>query len=488
MAYNSAIPADTQTIAGGPSDMRTNFEGLRTGQVVDAGTLKGLTTGNATGNIPVANGTVCTNLNAEKVGGNLPSAFATAGHTHAVATTSSNGLMANTDKTKLDGIASGAEVNQSAWSNILVGATTIQADSDTDTLALIAGTNIVLTPDATNDAVTIGVTGTVALATSAGTCTGNSVTSTNATNHISDTAGAHAATAISCTATGNIAATTVQAAIAELEAEKLDSTDTATVATANKLLYLNASGVLPASITGNAPTATNATTAGGLAVNSTGVNNVANQIVRTNASGFAVFGTINTNQADTTTAATSYFVETGGDGYIRPKSLANVKTELGITALESNLIKEVVLTVASSDISATSLGMAVDEAYEYKLMIPSSAVLSYISLYADGDTVRANYSSWLDTVGNGTGIAYIGYKAANNHTILEGTLQLTSGMPAMIMGRCYRSNGFLTQVAWNTNATKSTIGTLLFRCTDSGLATTVVGFPIGTTLRIYKKK
>lgn len=46
--------------------------------------------------------------------------------------------------------------------------------------------------------------------------TGNAATATNATNHIAATTGAHAATAISCTATGNISATNVQDAIEEL--------------------------------------------------------------------------------------------------------------------------------------------------------------------------------------------------------------------------------------------------------------------------------
>ena len=59
------------------------------------------------------------------------------------------------DKSKLSGIASGAEVNQNAFSNVKVGSTTIAADAKTDTLTLAAGTNITLTPDATNDKVTI---------------------------------------------------------------------------------------------------------------------------------------------------------------------------------------------------------------------------------------------------------------------------------------------------------------------------------------------
>lgn len=52
---------------------------------------------------------------------------------------------------------SNAEVNQNAFSNIAVGSTTIAADSKTDTLTLV-GSNVTLTPDATNDKVTIGIT------------------------------------------------------------------------------------------------------------------------------------------------------------------------------------------------------------------------------------------------------------------------------------------------------------------------------------------
>ena len=63
-------------------------------------------------------------------------------------------------KNKLDGIAAGAEVNQNAFSNVKVGSTTVAADSKTDTLELVAGSNVTLTPDATNDKVTIAATDT----------------------------------------------------------------------------------------------------------------------------------------------------------------------------------------------------------------------------------------------------------------------------------------------------------------------------------------
>ena len=50
---------------------------------------------------------------------------------------------------------SNAEANQNAFSNVKVGDVTIAADIKTDTLTLVAGNNITLTPDATNDKITI---------------------------------------------------------------------------------------------------------------------------------------------------------------------------------------------------------------------------------------------------------------------------------------------------------------------------------------------
>lgn len=78
------------------------------------------------------------------------------GAAHGNATTSVSGFMSATDKTKLDGIESGAQVNQSAFSNIAVsGQTTVAADSATDTVTFAAGTGVTITTDAANDVVTI---------------------------------------------------------------------------------------------------------------------------------------------------------------------------------------------------------------------------------------------------------------------------------------------------------------------------------------------
>ena len=48
-----------------------------------------------------------------------------------------------------------AYVNQNAFSNVVVGSSTIAADSATDTLTILAGTNITLSADTSNDAISI---------------------------------------------------------------------------------------------------------------------------------------------------------------------------------------------------------------------------------------------------------------------------------------------------------------------------------------------
>lgn len=80
--------------------------------------------------------------------------------TYSNATTSAAGLMSADDKTKLNGVASGAEVNQNAFTTVKVGTTDLVADSKTDTLTITAGNNITLTPNASGDSFTIAATDT----------------------------------------------------------------------------------------------------------------------------------------------------------------------------------------------------------------------------------------------------------------------------------------------------------------------------------------
>lgn len=73
------------------------------------------------------------------------------------ASTSAKGVMTTAQVTKLNGIDTGAEVNQNAFSNIKVGDATVAADSKTDTITFSAGNFVTLTGDASNDTVTFAV-------------------------------------------------------------------------------------------------------------------------------------------------------------------------------------------------------------------------------------------------------------------------------------------------------------------------------------------
>lgn len=104
---------------------------------------------------------------------------------------SHNHVISNVDglQSALDGKAASnhthsSYVNQNAFSNITVGSTTVSADSATDTLTLVAGSNVTITPDATNDKITISATDTNTwrpLGTTADTaCAGNDSRLSNA--------------------------------------------------------------------------------------------------------------------------------------------------------------------------------------------------------------------------------------------------------------------------------------------------------------------
>ena len=90
----------------------------------------------------------------------------------------------NSAKTHADSAhaPSNAQANQNAFSNIKVGDTTISADTTTDTLTLV-GSNVTITPDATNDKVTIAVA-------SGSTSTKGIVQLTNSTSSTSTTTAA----------------------------------------------------------------------------------------------------------------------------------------------------------------------------------------------------------------------------------------------------------------------------------------------------------
>lgn len=77
-----------------------------------------------------------------------------------VASPSAAGLMGASDKTKLDGIEEGAEVNQNAFANVSNGTTKISAGAKTDTITIKAGSNVAVAADASTKTLTISATDT----------------------------------------------------------------------------------------------------------------------------------------------------------------------------------------------------------------------------------------------------------------------------------------------------------------------------------------
>lgn len=75
---------------------------------------------------------------------------------------------------------SNAEKNQNAFSNVVVGSTTIAADTTTDSLTIAAGTGISVAGDATNDKLTITNSGVISVST--GSSNGTISVNTNGTS------------------------------------------------------------------------------------------------------------------------------------------------------------------------------------------------------------------------------------------------------------------------------------------------------------------
>lgn len=169
--YDNTLPLDTEWISLLPQWIRDKGEQLRadsdpivSGQpIVNAKKLQGYLAGNSTGQIPISNGTLCTNLNAQMLNGHTYDWYAPASHigtngsSHTVADSTNAGFMPNTHFTKVADIIANPNnyANYNAFQIVKVGATNIVADSFGDTFEISASSWFTLTPDATNDKVTI---------------------------------------------------------------------------------------------------------------------------------------------------------------------------------------------------------------------------------------------------------------------------------------------------------------------------------------------
>ena len=126
---------------------------------------------------------------------------------------------------------SNAEKNQNAFSNVKVGSTTIAADTTTDTLELV-GSNVTITPDATNDKVTIAVA-------DATTSAKGVVQLTNSTSSTSTTTAATPNSVKSAYDLANTAKTRADSAYTLAEGKVDSLSDLGITATATELNYMD---------------------------------------------------------------------------------------------------------------------------------------------------------------------------------------------------------------------------------------------------------
>lgn len=173
---DTTYSAATQSAAGLMSaDDKTKLDGVATGAEVNQNAFSNIKVGSTTVAADAKTDTVefvgsnigiAGDATNDKVTFSLTSANVTTAlgytppqqdTTYSNATTSAAGLMSSDDKTKLNGIAAGAEVNQNAFGKVKVGSTTVEADAKIDTLELV-GSNVTITTDTTNDKVTFSLT------------------------------------------------------------------------------------------------------------------------------------------------------------------------------------------------------------------------------------------------------------------------------------------------------------------------------------------
>jgi hypothetical protein len=170
--------------------------------------------------------------------------------------------MSSADKTKLDGIATGAEVNQNAFSSVAVaGQTTVEADGKTDTLTLVAGTNITITTDSATDSVTISasggaagvtsVTGTAPIVSSGGTTPDISISA--ATTSAAGSMSAADKTKLDGIAAGAEVNVNADWNAVSGDAQILNKPTLATVATSGSYTDLSDKPTIVSSVTGTAP-------------------------------------------------------------------------------------------------------------------------------------------------------------------------------------------------------------------------------------------
>jgi len=115
----------------------------------------------------------------------------------------------------------------------------------------------------------------------------------------------------------------------------------------------------------------------------TGTNNQANKVVRTNGSGYADFGWINTVSGNTTSTLSDIYVNTN-DGYIRKSTLAHVRSQMGAYPTSGGTISGTVFAESLQEdydaLSGTSPAPDADNAGAFSLTTSGNTTFTFGSV------------------------------------------------------------------------------------------------------------
>jgi hypothetical protein len=138
--------------------------------------------------------------------------------------------------------------------------------------------------------------------------------------------------------------------------------------------------------------------------------------------------------ADTATAATHYFVETGTDGVVRPKTLANTQAEIVTTATVNSAAATTVGTVTTGVWNATDVSLAAGgtnaslTAANGGIVYSTASAMAISAVGASGQLLRSNGAaapSWLTATNLNTASAVVVRDGSGNFSAGTITAALT---------------------------------------------------------------
>ncbi len=203
--------------------------------------------------------------------------------------------------------------------------------------------------------------------------------------------------------------------------------------------------------------------------------------------------TLDLTTAATATAATSYFVETGSDGVVRPKLLADVKTELVNTTTVNAAAATTVGTVTSGTWNATAINATYIDAAIARLASPTfTGTVTLPTLVGTSTTDSSSSTTGAFKTAGGMGIAkklYVGTDAVIATSLTVDSIKIWRGTggvstnigigPSSLHGTSTGADntgvGYLSLFALTTADNSTAVGSGALDSVTTGSSNTAVG-------------